>query len=65
MEKVNVICRPGQTVPREDIREPWLNDTKNDPVPLTPYYIRLIADGSLVVKDEQETKKVSKKAEVA
>lgn len=61
MKKVSVVCRPGQTVPRDDIREPWLNDTENDPVPLTPYIVRLLGDGSLLLKPE--AKKPVKKAE--
>lgn len=61
MEKVSVVCKKGQSVPRENIREPWLNDTENDPVPLTSYYRRLIDDGSLILKPE--AKRSAKKAE--
>lgn len=47
-EKITVVAKPGRVCPRENPREPMITDT--DPVSVTKsvYYIRLLADGSLL-----------------
>lgn len=62
VKRVSVITRPGQRVPKEIFAEGWLNDTENDPVPLSTYYSRLIDDGSLLLV-KNEPKKQAKKIE--
>lgn len=57
MPKILVKTKPGEICPFEgDPRRHITDAVKGTPVPATPYYRRLIADGSLVLVPEPEKK---------
>ncbi|MCL2219329.1 MAG: DUF2635 domain-containing protein [Chitinispirillia bacterium] len=49
MIHVKVMAKPGCMCPQEDPKAVPVNDTVGVDVPLTPYYRRRIADGSLLL----------------
>jgi len=60
MEKIKVVAKNGCICPRERIGEPVITDAGPVEVKRTPFYTRLIRDGSLRIW--QEPKPAAKKA---
>lgn len=64
METITVIAMSGCTCPRERAGEPAITDSEPVTVKRTPFYTRLIADGSLRIHQEQKpTRKNQDKTE--
>ena len=49
MNTIRVIARPGIRVPMEGMPRRYITAEESVLVPATPYYIRQIADGDLVI----------------
>lgn len=54
---MKVMAAPGTQCPKEDKPRSYITDTVAVDVPETAYYLRLIADGSLVLAPEAAQKK--------
>lgn len=57
---MNVKAAKGLLVPREENPREYITDEKAEPVDVTPYYLRRLANGELVEQFE-ETAPVAKK----
>lgn len=66
MDKIKIIAKAGCICPRERIGEPVITDAEPVEVKRTPFYTRLILDGSLRIWQEPKApaqKKSSEKTE--
>lgn len=65
MDKIKVVAKAGCRCPRERIGEPVITDAVPVEVKRTPFYTRLILDGSLRIWQEPkaQTKKTTEKTE--
>ena len=52
-EKIKVVAKAGCVCPRENPREPIITDSEPVALIKTPYYTRLLADGSLRIYTEK------------
>ena len=64
METLKVVAQKGTRCPRRNPRSMPITDSEPATVPATPFYLRLIADGSLIkisnsaaAADQDESKK--------
>jgi hypothetical protein len=61
IEKISVVAKEGCTCPMENVREGRISDSVPQSVPRSPYYTRLLRDGSLRLWQEPKpatTKKI-------
>jgi hypothetical protein len=61
MDKITVVAMQGCICPRERLGEPVITDCEPVTVKQTPFYTRLIADGSLRIYKEQKAAPAPKK----
>ena len=54
MSTLSVTAAPGLKCPKEGKPREYITDAESVTVPATPYYRRLIDDGSLVVANEKK-----------
>ena len=63
MDRITVIAMQGCRCPRERIGEPAITDCEPVTVKRTPFYTRLIGDGSLRIYQEPKPAVQNKKAD--